>query len=830
MKRFLSSPIFYFLLLSLPTIFWVSNNEYILGGDFGWPQFFDRFLYFSFFSWDESVNFGYNATRQTCFLFPFNVYGFLLEKVFSGTITQKIIVYISFFFSGYGFYLLSRNFGLTKLASFISGFFYMYNPYPAIVAWNPSYGLIFPFYCFLPLNLFLFFKFIQSDNIYQKALFILLSGLTYINSSNPNPANFAIFIGFVFYSGIFLNKNINRKSISNVFQFVFLYLLIHSFWIIPLVYDLNNQYSAASNAIAGLISDSETVLLNSVKLINSFGFTGFWAMNGEEWGNRYYTWFLYQDTNIYKFYSFIIPVLMMFPLVINNKFSKRTLNFLMILFIIGIVLNSGSLMEGLTKKIADIFYSLPFFQRAFRSVFLKFGVILVIPGILLASIGFEQLTYKLSNKFRIILMIVIIVLISIYNAKPFFNGEIVKKHDTKLPGYRVEIPYEYYEFSKLDKEVKYNFRLLSVPISPSYNHLLKWKNSGFNGGDFLRLFASRPVIYQNGTQEMMLEIINCINEYDNNYCEDLFSYANIGEVFIHKDIPVYMIKRNYYKTKIKHEFNGFITKHENQYFKVLKKIDTKITPLVFSPKEIIESESLVKGISQKKESPTIIVIQDELNKKQYKGRESFTIPKSIEYKKINPSKYRVRLRGVKDKVILVLSTDFDPRWNLYLGNYKSENQYLIDKKYSIGKLNKDYQATNEELLEYIKNNEISKGTISEFVSKKINGTIQNNNLDDGLLYETWIKRGINANDQTHIKVNGFANAWILDVESLCNNNKCLKNQDSKYDMEIIIEYNFQKIVYLSFFISIISVLILCFILIWYFVKYYMNLVFSALKL
>ena len=165
----LESDFFYvvvFLVISLFALTWFHGEQYILAGDLGWPLNFARFFELTRSIWDSSVAPGYPAARQLASFFPFASYGYIAHLMGIGShIFQRFIYVISFFFSGYGFYLLAREFKLTKLASGLSGLLYMLSPYALIVAWNPAYATTFPFYAFLPLCLAFFYKYLKSERL-----------------------------------------------------------------------------------------------------------------------------------------------------------------------------------------------------------------------------------------------------------------------------------------------------------------------------------------------------------------------------------------------------------------------------------------------------------------------------------------------------------------------------------------------------------------------------------------------------------------------------------------------------------------------------------------
>ena len=57
-------------------------------------------------------------------------------------------------------------------------------------------------------------------------------------------------------------------------------------------------------------------------------------------------------------------------------------------------------------------------------------------------------------------------------------------------------------------------------------------------------------------------------------------------------------------------------------------------------------------------------------------------------------------------------------------------------------------------------------------------------------------------DEYHYKLDGFLNAWYVDTEDLCvKQQRCTKNADGSYDLEMTIEFWPQRWFYLGLIIS-----------------------------
>jgi len=245
-----------FLGISFLSINWFQGKDFILAGDLSWPLDFKRFFELTFYAWDSSAAPGYLAMRQSASFFPFAFYGYMFHLIgLSSEVFQKIVYLVSFFFSGYGFYLMMRVLHVDKVTSFISGLFYMLSPYALIVAWNPSYGQTFPFYAFLPLVLMCYIKYFMSPGILSSSLFLglFVSLVSFIGASFSNPAFFILLIlCFLVFSGFFLLSMDAKTVVLKTVIYISMYLLMNMFWILPTALSFTTGFSSADNTALGL--------------------------------------------------------------------------------------------------------------------------------------------------------------------------------------------------------------------------------------------------------------------------------------------------------------------------------------------------------------------------------------------------------------------------------------------------------------------------------------------------------------------------------------------------------------------------------------------------
>ncbi len=286
-------------------------------------------------------------------------------------------------------------------------------------------------------------------------------------------------------------------------------------------------------------------------------------------------------------------------------------------------------------------------------------------------------------------------------------------------------------------------------------------------------------------------------------------------------------------TRFKYKSSGTIV--DKSPIVIEKVAREKFLPHFYTPEEIIMTDKAVDDMYQIVDQPTynirsaifinnkdIIPLPGSQNLKlQEKIPKEINDNPILEFAKIDPTKYRIRVRQAKKNFLLVFSETFNKGWKAYLAKTPSEaDQPLAENfklnEYKILSGNEEDQATKEEVLNYI-----DKGWISvlgdkkiDFISKNFSDTIQNDNLPKGNIFETWKFLDFVRNDkvmqipdENHQQVNVFANSWWIETDKICQATvSCRKNPDGSYDFEMVVEFWSQRVFYVGVIISIISLL------------------------
>lgn len=629
-----------FGIISLLSIGWFKGDNFILAGDLGWPLDFKRFLESTLSVWDRSVAPGYLTSRQPASIFPFAFYGYLFNLLgFSSSVFQKVTYMVSFFFSGFGFYLLMKRLNVSNAVALVTGLFYMLSPYALVVVWNPSYGQTFPFYTFFPLVLSLHLRYMKSCTVFSKELFsgLIISSLSLIGTSFSNPTFFILlFCGFGIITVIVLleSETLSSKDVlTKAFVYLLSYIFLNMFWLFPLIADLNNAFSSADNSTIGVMKDNATQYLNSVSYYNAFRLSGLWTAQAEYLGDYYYAFHTFWDSFFYIISSYVFVFFLIFAYM-RSKNKKYAFIFLVFLF--AFLLNAGLRGSGLFKDFTEILYRLTYFGRAFRSVYLKFGALLVL--------SFSMLFGFLLNIYSNKVLNIGLTLVILVHAFPFFTGDIIKGPGINMPSYSVTIPEDYYDVSNFINSDNEEIKVLMLPVPVGYNVHLSWGSGGYIGAEFMRTLLDKPLYYQ-GSFRMIQFLTENMNV-------DYLGSVNIKYIILRKDIFSGDLRRDY------------LTKSWDEIFTLVD--SSEITKLM-------ETDNLVLyEISKEKVKPLFY---------------SSNFGDKISFEKMNPAKFRVTLHTTDFNTTLFFNEGFNNNWK---ANILPTSNGTISREYSSEFINSWY--------------------------------------------------------------------------------------------------------------------------------------------
>jgi hypothetical protein len=263
-----------------------------------------------------------------------------------------------------------------------------------------------------------------------------------------------------------------------------------------------------------------------------------------------------------------------------------------------------------------------------------------------------------------------------------------------------------------------------------------------------------------------------------------------------------------------------------EYTRGYRVVPSSFLPHFYTPTQVVVSgrrSDVFKEISSSPDAPLRIACVE-----NWDGAVELSPGNNIhlEFRKISPVRYRLRVHGAGGVFPLVFNEHFNGDWKVYPGNLRNPRRSVSAsgerlRDYRVLDGNEEDQADAGLVTEFMKKGWVSAfgnshgGRGMDFVSKDFQDTIQNDNLLSGPFWETWFKLPV-SNEESHRIANGYSNYWTIDAERVFERcpNACVKNDDGAYDLELVVEYWPQRLLVLGLLISGTFLLILLFAGLW----------------
>ena len=600
-----------------------------------------------------------------------------------------------------------------------------------------------------------------------------------------------------------------------------LHFLLSLYWILPLFYVSPEiiKTELAVDYTSGLVNSSSkfySALINSEYFANRNLYN--LALN-----NKYLSF-------IWFFNATLLVAVSLISLFKARFFTKRKREIILgfsLMFLFSLFFVKGG-REPFGNAVLFLYEKVPFF-KLYRSLqhYLGFYVI-AISALFLFSGSF---LIQKNRRFALLLFALIFI-----NAMPWwYSLDLGAKNITSTNQvssyfnqfYLTEGNENMYALNNLPLD----FGVMHVPPGHSINFFAVGKNE-FNfitrpegkiksqGGDEGLYYGNKKFYATDGPANNLTDVLDDM-EKDMYTREDFFDrYKNIFPLlniryFVIRDDagPVFSKNKYFFNTeniKIAAARSDFFSSLETKDFITIAK-SKDFLPHFYTPKDVITSGASVKSLLDIVSMPdrqirSVIFFKNQNNGKlenlEFIANNNGRI---LEFKKINLVKYRVRAHYAEGRFPLVFSESFHKWWKAYLvKNQKSKIKNQNPEFYKISDGNEEEQASETELRDYVDNGWVSdlgkeKYKI-DFISKNFQGTIQNDNLPKGKIWETWFKKPLS--EENHLMANGYANSWIINTDEICKEaDKCVKNSDGTYDLELVIEYWPQRLFYLGLFVS-----------------------------
>lgn len=833
--------IFITCFLFLISIILYSNNYLILGGEGNYYTNFALAKDAGSFGW-VSVNAGTGASNPILngLAVIFDFFSLLQKLGASLKVVNTLLAFLVYILPLLSImWMLHKIVKINFLTSYILSLFYALNPFSTyhlqgLMFWNTApffvlpiiFGCIYKYY-FEKFKLFLFFGLLT-------ALFAFsFSNIPYLG----------IFHIFLFISIIIIPYIRNVKFdltivLRNLFITELSFILFNSWWFINLLkfqmQDASSYYSKsfAVGWASYAIGDGDIMgKIFSLKTLIPIG------------KNNYFSAFY--NSSVMNIILLIPFFLIIWNLSIQSDKQKNSGDKKHILIVVFFVLIVFFLNKGVNEPLSTVYLwmlnNIPFFI-IFKSPLEKFSILLVF----LLTLSLIPIFRNTKNKWPYYLISIYLIAGAIPYATLNFMPEY-QMENYKYVSKKYLYKEDYFEASQLLNNNKIDYRILSLPGSGNYQitSLNHDGNKYYRGMDPFMYSVNKTFIAAYTSPTSNLDHI--FTNFSNTSIEEkLLNIYNIKSIVIDKNIyPSFGFRE---KENIRQLTDIFEKNNRKQNFNSINIFSRNdFLPHFYVPEQNIVTGENVGSLdkiateSGKLTRPAFYFL------KQNKGnldffRKIIADTQTLEFKKINPTKYRIVVHGAKGEFPLVFSESFHQGWKIYLSTLNNPKLQISNDqiaKYKILDGNEDDQASGEELRSFIdrgwittlgdgKEKEIkhqkwdstrniwqgnqvldySEKYRIDFISKNFQGTIQNDNLPSGQFYETWFKKPIDDN-KNHLMVNGYANSWIIDTNKLCHpelvsgsdKTNCIKNADESYDFEVIVEFWPQRLYYLGLFIS-----------------------------
>ncbi len=758
-------------------------------------------------------------------------------------VSARFILVFLFALAGFSMYLLLRFLKLTPLASLLGGFFYMVTP----IFFNYTImGWIFAlfFLGLLPLGTMFFIRAHQE----RRLSLALIVGILYAISMLQAQAIFWFMILFVILGFYLINSRDDfifyLKQLGLV---IAIFLLLSSYWLLDVLLVSNSGVSGSDivNSEVSLGILGHFLPLNIIRLFGSL------------YNFQYET--VLKNFSLISF-SFALPLL-----IIGSFFIKKRKKLVLVFWLIALIPFGMYILNFRRDLLAHIPFSNVIRDFARFTVFSSFAYAALAGLIIDNLVGKRGVGKKIALSFVIALLILMVF--------PWWKGELTDWPSSLGSDMRLRgkiYPESYYHLENELAKKKIDQKVLFFPIGGILDFQDDPKNHGlFNETqDIFAGFSPVPGVLtvSDRSHGYLADYIKVMRENSKDTIVDLLRLSNIGYFVIRKNIVFdgkeTLIELLNKEERVEKEF-------EDDKLVVFKRKETQ--PRLYVSRNNIFSrrslDKLLRVISDERYPASTAIFFESQNEGESLGSrkelllrgekksneivDSFPV---LETKKVNLTKYRIRVHGAREIFSFVFSESFHEGWKSYLvkpnnfqvsnsklqalNKFKNQDSKVLNEYKILGGNEKD-QATRQELEELIRNGWATNlGNFKErkikhlkwnaekqreeldyiekyridFVSENFQGTIQNNNLPNGQIFETWFKKPID--ERRHLMVNGYANGWIIDPEEICEKKNygsqdekgsggpCVRNSDGSYDLELVIEFWPQRLFHLGALISL----------------------------
>lgn len=516
--------------------------------------------------WDAFSPPGTSNPRKLAALF-FALYFYFLNQLGVPLFVSQALFIVSLnIIAGLSIYALFVKQASTspkrKLGGFFAAFFYMNNMFLVQIVWAFGVLVVYTFYTLMPLLFFLYVKGMHSSKPLKYAGLLVLVSIGIASCAIDLPYIFPLLITVFFFLLYFTVINISRSTIIRVINFniaiVGLALLVHAWWWIPLVGDFQRAYNFMAANRTFVQSDNLTVLLNNsstsslLHLFQTLGSVSLYHQFPTTFGIE--TWVPYAPvfvTRTFGFLSFLIPITAFIGIISFKEVRSWYFTglFILMLFLAkGAHQPMGSFFIWLVRDVPG--------GVALRAPFNKLGLGLAFAYAFVFGFGviglqnfiLRRFPKKISHPIAKLTIAVIATILVVYGYL-YWNGDVISGPTLLKGGARFKIP-SYYQTVDQWLRQDNNFRILTLPLTRLAYGAYDWEQ-GYWGIEPSMWLFSVPTIAR-VTDATSYAIPLYIAEYLSNDLRDnptvgcLVGLLNVHYILLHEDASWRFVNRDWW--------------------------------------------------------------------------------------------------------------------------------------------------------------------------------------------------------------------------------------------------------------------------------------------
>jgi len=696
----------------------------------------------------------------------------------SPVVTQKFFLYFLFLSAGLSMYYLTWVLKLPRLARLTATLFYMMNPLN-IMGFIPVSSLT--------VGPFILGAYIQGLRQNRGLGFIIVFVCIWTlatSYSYTNPAWFFIHWGIlitylVYYCAVVARS---RSQILDALKFtgllIVIFLFLNLFWMMPMISTASTSVAQARVSGKGSLTGYVATPIEAIRLLG-----GAVVLASQYKGDPICSW-----ASHYLFSIPMIMIEMLIPIIaclfVFSRDRRRKID---LLFFLALLLMAIFLAKGASPPFGNItlwaFNRVPYLAAIFRFP-QKFGELVPFSYAPMLGMGIYLIYNFVVRRFRKVWLNICVLLIFsstfVFYSLPFWTGELFHPGGQVIPSTRIQIP-DYYASARewLHEGSDEGIRVYPLPATTSYDMAFKWEYGyhGLHPDAFLLDIGS--VAYNPDFDKVPFIVGQKIEEgYDGDLTR-MLSLMQVKYVIFHRDTDWdYIAGNGRYFDMDPERIESFFDGQENIHFQrsfglldfykisdeyFLPYIYPSTTPTLVSgdveaitsltetkyldgkPALFFNSQIENKGLEKRKDISKLVFSHNKWKLLEPASRikdPGSRIGPEITFQKINPTKYRVKVKNATEPFWLVFSESFHPQWRAYIeqraggkvGRWESE-KVSRERRVGSGEIVAEYPRLGVKEGRHLQ--KFTPGDIKYLFRK--------------------------ADIKEHYLVNGYANAWYVNV-------------------------------------------------------------------